>query len=196
MEYCYNDYITETQPDGTTVTIRYDIDSDQNFYIFEKSISIHRDDYSSYESYKWDEEHGMMTGREKHHSYTFNFYGDLRNEVDVYTFDDEFRLLEIHRIMDVSDGEYEDNWRLEYDADGDLILSDFTTPYGNKNMYTYHYGYISVIDNNVVELHVGEEGATVYNLQGVPVLKSASIESIRSLDKGIYIINGKKVAVN
>lgn len=39
------------------------------------------------------------------------------------------------------------------------------------------------------------EGYTVYNLQGVKVLQTLNKEDITSLPKGIYIVNGKKVAI-
>lgn len=37
-----------------------------------------------------------------------------------------------------------------------------------------------------------EDGYTVYNLQGICVLKTADADALRTLPAGLYIINGRK----
>lgn len=55
-----------------------------------------------------------------------------------------------------------------------------------------------VIDNtNSIESIAGNEATdnNVYNLQGILVIKNASVEQINALPAGLYIVNGKKVVV-
>ena len=49
--------------------------------------------------------------------------------------------------------------------------------------------------DGVSSVSVDESKVTVYTLNGVKVLDNADRESLRTLKKGIYIVNGKKTVV-
>ena len=51
------------------------------------------------------------------------------------------------------------------------------------------------IDSRELEFPAEDTGITVYNLQGVQVMKTTRKSDISNLPKGIYLINGKKIAL-
>lgn len=58
------------------------------------------------------------------------------------------------------------------------------------------YVFRSVSQNGVENVTVSEEGVlNVYNLQGVKVKDVKNNDDLRTLPKGIYIVNGKKIAI-
>lgn len=82
---------------------------------------------------------------------------------------------------------YDENGRvvsdIEYRADGDTWS------------YYYTYGPIEVISGIDDVISGSAAKVTVYNLQGICVLRDAAPGAIGNLPRGLYIINGRKVAV-
>lgn len=83
-----------------------------------------------------------------------------------------------------------------------LIIEEGTVIFEDSSwaMYINGEAYISLELNEVAtsieSVLDGNDGLiSVYNLQGVKVLETRDASAIRELNKGIYIINGKKVAV-
>lgn len=58
----------------------------------------------------------------------------------------------------------------------------------------YHYTVDAGV-SAITEVEAVAEGVTVYNLQGVPVLKSDNAADVKTLESGLYIVNGKKVII-
>ncbi|MDE7081017.1 MAG: hypothetical protein K2O78_05125, partial [Muribaculaceae bacterium] len=53
-----------------------------------------------------------------------------------------------------------------------------------------------VVDiSSIVDTFKAENKVTVYNLNGVRILDNADVEALRGLEKGMYVINGKKVVL-
>ena len=62
--------------------------------------------------------------------------------------------------------------------------------------YTFgEYTDVAAGVENVAADAVAADGFTVYNLQGVPVLRSGSADQLRSLPAGLYIVNGRKQVI-
>lgn len=83
-----------------------------------------------------------------------------------------------------------------------LVVEEATIIFMDSSweMYLNGEAYISLeldeISTAVENIDVVNDGIySVYNLQGVKVLETTDASAIKSLNRGIYIINGKKVAV-
>ena len=64
----------------------------------------------------------------------------------------------------------------------------------DTNISIANDGHVGV--NDILEGENGEAvSLEVYNLQGIRVLSNASAADVRNLPAGIYIVNGKKVAI-
>lgn len=84
----------------------------------------------------------------------------------------------------------------EYDNEG-VLICEYHIPANEEEKYTYTYSYDCVpVSNKVNDIEIGSNGITVYNLQGIPILRGASEDSLLNLDKGIYIINHKKIVIH
>lgn len=55
------------------------------------------------------------------------------------------------------------------------------------------FTYYVVDDTTAVETFKDEQSVTVYNANGIRVLDNAPVESLGNLEKGLYIVNGKKM---
>ncbi|MCH5235857.1 MAG: hypothetical protein J1E16_11230 [Muribaculaceae bacterium] len=99
------------------------------------------------------------------------------------------------------------NGDLEFDTltvTGQAAISeDFSTIAAGVDGYTLNYQkYLTYIfadveaglENIIAPQNPMDSGYTVFNLQGVLILKTKNIEEINSLPGGIYIINGKKIS--
>lgn len=67
---------------------------------------------------------------------------------------------------------------------------------GDEMNPVLHYYY--TVDPNasaITEVEAAAEGVTVYNLQGVLVLQSDDAADVKTLENGLYIVNGKKVII-
>lgn len=100
-----------------------------------------------------------------------------------------------------SESEYEpvkDTWHTwAYDEKGRIVRDSELRSDGDIWTYNFRYGPIEVV-SGVEDVIAGAGAATavtVYNLQGMRVLENAAPEALRKLPKGIYIVNGRKVAV-
>ena len=66
------------------------------------------------------------------------------------------------------------------------------------NSIYYYYTYIINFNTTGVEtaaMPVEEGLYRVYNLQGVKVLETKDASQLKTLSKGVYVINGKKIAL-
>ena len=95
----------------------------------------------------------------------------------------------------------------QYGSFADLGTYTLTIP---ANYVTYTYDYSQdltnenplvftwyVVQSGVSIIFAGEEGAiNVYTVDGIQVVNNGGAADIRNLNKGIYIINGKKVYIN
>ncbi len=78
-------------------------------------------------------------------------------------------------------------------CDGDYDLYFGEEGYANPEL---QYEYYIVGDSSGVESIVdGAETITVYDVNGVQILKDADVEAAKNLKSGAYIINGKKVMI-
>lgn len=83
----------------------------------------------------------------------------------------------------------------EYDEKGRLAKHNGNDYDGQVWSYIYHYGTIEVV--GVEDVIASEQGnaLNVYNLQGICVLRNAEPAALRTLQHGIYIVNGRKTAI-
>lgn len=72
---------------------------------------------------------------------------------------------------------------------GECTITVYTTDGTNLTATCHITSYLSGID----EIISDGQTATVYNLQGMPVMCNANAEDLLSLPAGLYIINGKKI---
>lgn len=87
---------------------------------------------------------------------------------------------------------YRHTWA--YDEKGRLVNdTEFRTD-GDVWTYNYRYGTIEIL-SGVDKVVLGTAPVTVYNLQGVCVLRDASPEALKQLPGGLYIVNGKKICI-
>ncbi|MDE6629066.1 MAG: hypothetical protein K2K36_06820 [Muribaculaceae bacterium] len=89
-----------------------------------------------------------------------------------------------------------------YDDDGNLtevVVNNYdyeSEEYYPEMRYTFgEYTDVAAGVENVAADAVAADGFTVYNLQGVPVLRSGSADQLRSLPAGLYIVNGRKQVI-
>lgn len=86
------------------------------------------------------------------------------------------------------------------------VSDDFTTLSGGVDGWSWDYEagkYFTYIFNDVTPPDTGIKNViskddallTVYNLQGTKILETKNIDSINSLPKGIYVVNGKKILI-
>lgn len=122
------------------------------------------------------------------------FYSyDGYNNVTSYTVDDSRNVIRYSSYNVYPDGRTEPEIDIEYsyDAKGQLTRrhSDFA---GWTSTEEFTYGPITIysgIDDITAE---DSELYTVYNLQGMPLLREATTDALRTLPEGLYIVNGKK----
>lgn len=109
--------------------------------------------------------------------------------------DSERRKIEESRVTSVDGNEtthYRHTWA--YDEKGRLVNdTEFRTD-GDVWTYNYRYGTIEIL-SGVDKVVLGTAPVTVYNLQGVCVLRDASPEALKQLPGGLYIVNGKKIRI-
>lgn len=78
------------------------------------------------------------------------------------------------------------------------LIPDQRSDYDWDNNLYYYSTYFITLGSAGVESIISEpeDGVyRVYNLQGVKIMETQETSDINSLDKGIYIVNGKKIAV-
>lgn len=83
----------------------------------------------------------------------------------------------------------------EYDDQNNLTKDTETRSDGEVWSYTYRYGNIDVVGIEDIMVSGQDKPFDVYNLQGICVLRNADPEALRTLPRGIYIANGRKIAV-
>lgn len=83
-------------------------------------------------------------------------------------------------------------------VEGDYVLivpaKSYQTASGMNSEYRYYYTFRHG-QSSVTLLQTGDEGITVYTPTGVCVARNASTDILSSLPAGIYIVNGKKIAI-
>lgn len=118
-----------------------------------------------------------------------NLYGDV---VIGYTDQGTYNYKEMYvtGIISVAD----DFSVLAGGVDGYSIFADWLAP-----SLECYFSYIFAKNNAAVERiedDLRESGILrVYNLQGMKVIETEDLNTVKSLDKGIYVINGKKVRI-
>lgn len=83
----------------------------------------------------------------------------------------------------------------DYDAKGRLVRSD--ADYGIRTVKEYEYGPVTIF-SGIDEIEPGAEDAesyTVYNMQGMQLLREAPAAGLLTLPEGLYIVNGKKMRI-
>ena len=83
----------------------------------------------------------------------------------------------------------------EFNDNSNLVKDIETRSDGEVWSYTYRYGNIDVVGIEDIMVSGQDKPFDVYNLQGICVLRNADPEALRTLPRGIYIANGRKIAV-
>lgn len=179
---------------------------DEYFFNDNEAVSVAHDQWC-YISYYWDRENSEWVKYSDRGipNYTLIDNNTLRQTTDdaVYTtiVDDNRRVIrtEISFNDDYNDYYAQKNiWHeYRYDSDGDLIYDSELRTDNEIWTYEYTYGMINIFNgiDGIISEADGNADRTVYNLQGIPVLRDASDEAIRALPAGIYICAGKKFMV-
>lgn len=149
------------------------------------------------EVYDWDTDKSDWIKTEERFLSIFEVYGltlkDTTSEgYTIITVDEDRRVDEKTIYSTASEGNPVSYTKWEYDSEGDLIYMRHV-PANPEDEYTYTYSYEYVTVNDLQDIKARPEGITVYNLQGIPILKGASEDSLRNLDKGLYIISNKNL---
>ena len=107
-------------------------------------------------------------------------------------------------FMEISSGDFFNPTTEEMLVTGQMVASeDFKVVAGSwyteeNYLYVYHTFLFNLDteEDAVEKIETSLEGIyTVYNLQGVKLLETKDLNSLKELRKGIYIVNGKKVAL-
>lgn len=83
----------------------------------------------------------------------------------------------------------------EFNDNSNLVKDTETRSDGEVWSYTYRYGNIDVVGIEDIMVSGQDKPFDVYNLQGICVLRNADPDALRTLPRGIYIANGRKIAV-
>lgn len=126
-------------------------------------------------------------------SILYNYDG--YNNVTSYTVDDSRNVIRYSSYNVYPDGRTEPEMDIEYsyDAKGHLTRrhSDFA---GWTSTEEFTYGPVTIYSGiDDVAAEESEDAAyTVYNLQGILLLREAGADAVKALPEGLYLINGKK----
>lgn len=154
--------------------IRYDWDADKNDWILAFSV----------------EPISKVEGNTLSIYYSYDGFA----EVSSYTVDDSRNVINYKSTIEYPDGRTETQMDTEYVYDSKGHLTRRVRNYGNwKYTEEYFYGPVTIysdIDDVTAE---DSELYTIYNLQGMPLLREATTDALRTLPDGLYIVNGRKM---
>lgn len=160
-----------TYPETNRLT--YDWDTDRNDWVLGYSV----------------EPISKVEGNTLKIYYNFDGYSNVMS----YTVDDSRNVIRYISSNEYPDGRTETEMDIEYVYDSKEHLTRRVHNYGDwKYTEEYFYGPVTIY-SGIDDVTAGDSGLyTVYNLQGMPLLREASADALRTLPEGLYIVNGRK----
>ena len=134
--------------------------------------------------------------------YTFSGWGEVDETVPAHDVTYEAcYVVNVYRVFyfvgtklvhtaDVAYGEVIPEYVYEPTTEGDVFVGWIGESY--DTMPAHDVTYTANITNDVLQLIIDNSQLTIYNLSG----RKIEVDDLRELEKGVYVVNGRKVVIN